>query len=244
MTRNRLLSILSIVAMTSPLVTAATTQLPGLDDDPLGAAPLEDLVGDGATASSHLTGKKIYVDPGHGGSDPGACPSPGTMRCEETWVLDVGLRVRNILQNHGASVRMSRTTDVYVSPGARASDANAWGAHRFVSIHLNSNDGTPGTGTEILICGSNSNTVDMANKMQDEISRHLGTVIRSGSPKQRCDLTVLSQTSMSANLAEVAFINNNNDWAKIDTATERQSAACAIAHSITRHYGLASPCTH
>lgn len=207
-------------------------------DEPTSALLAAILGEDEAGAATHLTGKKIYVDPGHGGSDSGACWGG---RCEDAWTLGAGLKLRDILVNQGASVRMSRTTDTYVSPGARASDANAWGAHRFVSIHLNSCGGCGGTGTEVLVCGSNSNTLNLASKIRSEITSHLS--LRDRGTKQRCDLTVLSQTNMPANLAEVAFIDNNNDWAKIDTSSEQQVAACSIAHAISLHYGTWSTCS-
>ncbi|MGF1574006.1 MAG: N-acetylmuramoyl-L-alanine amidase, partial [Sumerlaeia bacterium] len=84
---------------------------------------------------------KIYIDPGHGGSDPGAVNSTfGTQ--EAARVLYTGLELRNYLNADSANTsgggnwttRMSRTTNVSVSLSARSVDSNNWGSARFLSI--------------------------------------------------------------------------------------------------------------
>ncbi|GIO24765.1 hypothetical protein J11TS1_33460 [Oceanobacillus sp. J11TS1] len=67
--------------------------------------------------------KKIYLDPGHGGTDPGAA---GNGLQEKNITLAIALQVRNILNRDykGHSVRMSRTSDKTVSLAERTKDAN------------------------------------------------------------------------------------------------------------------------
>jgi len=73
---------------------------------------------------------KIYLDPGHGGSDPGA---RGNGLVEKDLNLAIALQIRSMLLNEyeGATIRMSRTNDRTVSLSQRTSDANAWGADFF-----------------------------------------------------------------------------------------------------------------
>lgn len=79
-----------------------------------------------ALAANGLAGKKIYVDPGHGGDDPGAVGANGLK--EKTVNLRVATVLKNCLVEYGgATVRMSRTTDKTVSLSARVTDANNWG---------------------------------------------------------------------------------------------------------------------
>ncbi|GGP12190.1 hypothetical protein GCM10011346_27200 [Oceanobacillus neutriphilus] len=83
---------------------------------------------------------KIYLDPGHGGSDTGAV---GQGLQEKHVTLAIALKIRNILNNsyQGHQIRMSRSTDSTVSLTARTNDANQWGADYFVSIHINAGGG-------------------------------------------------------------------------------------------------------
>ena len=83
---------------------------------------------------------KIYLDPGHGGSDPGAS---GNGLLEKDVTLAIALKINDILLKEyaGAETRLSRTTDKTVTLQERTDDANSWGADLFVSIHTNAFDG-------------------------------------------------------------------------------------------------------
>jgi N-acetylmuramoyl-L-alanine amidase len=107
-----------------------------------GAAGLAALpfVGNAAQAQDVSTnaGPKVYLDPGHGGTDPGAVANG--LR-EKNLTLDIAQRTKDILDRHGYQTRMSRTSDVTRSLEYRVNDANSWGASIFVSIHVNSGGG-------------------------------------------------------------------------------------------------------
>src|SRR5215470_4223475 len=95
-----------------------------------------------ATGPAFAAVPRIYIDPGHGGTDPGAT---GNGLQEKNVTLNISLQVRNILQatyGSGVSIRMSRTTDITRSLQWRTDDANAWGANIFVAIHINAGGGT------------------------------------------------------------------------------------------------------
>lgn len=76
----------------------------------------------------------ICLDPGHGGSEPGAIQN-GVEEKEVN--LDVALRARALLELRGYRVMMTRTTDVEISLARRCSAANKSGAEVFVSVHNN-----------------------------------------------------------------------------------------------------------
>lgn len=80
--------------------------------------------------------KKIIIDPGHGGEDPGASGKSGTM--EKTITLDIARRLKNRLENHKKyKVLMTRTRDVTVSLEERIEFANKHQGDLFISIHVN-----------------------------------------------------------------------------------------------------------
>lgn len=80
--------------------------------------------------------RRVVIDPGHGGSDPGAI-GPGGLR-ESAVTLDVARRVaERLATRYGVQVVLTRDRDVYVDLEARAAHANEAGADAFVSIHCN-----------------------------------------------------------------------------------------------------------
>ncbi|MDR2008783.1 MAG: N-acetylmuramoyl-L-alanine amidase [Alphaproteobacteria bacterium] len=78
---------------------------------------------------------RIFIDPGHGGRDPGAISSDKTIQ-EKNLVLDVAKELRDILeQNKEITVILSRDDDFYVPLNDRILWAQFLGAKMFVSIH-------------------------------------------------------------------------------------------------------------
>ena len=96
--------------------------------------------------------KKIVIDPGHGGADPGGV---GTGMQEKNVVLDTCKRFKALLDadtadNGGGgswTTFLTRSDDTFVELSARASYANSKGADRFMSIHSNAFAGTLPIGT-------------------------------------------------------------------------------------------------
>jgi N-acetylmuramoyl-L-alanine amidase len=86
----------------------------------------------------------VAIDPGHGGSptsDPNSLWDPGVVIgsvMEKNITLDLGLRLRKLLQSERVRVVMTRTTDQFVSITDRWNMAHAAGARLFVSLHANS----------------------------------------------------------------------------------------------------------
>jgi N-acetylmuramoyl-L-alanine amidase len=91
------------------------------------------------TQTAPLGGKTICLDPGHGGSDPGAVYSGGTIYLEEADInLDVSYGLAWLLEGDGATVAMTRRDDWYRSNNDRYTFCNAQGADILVSVHTNS----------------------------------------------------------------------------------------------------------
>jgi N-acetylmuramoyl-L-alanine amidase len=84
-----------------------------------------------------LGARRIVIDPGHGGHDPGTIGRGGLQ--EKDLVLDVSLRLEKMVRSElGAEVIMTRSTDAYVPLEERTAIANAKGADLFLSVHANS----------------------------------------------------------------------------------------------------------
>lgn len=80
--------------------------------------------------------KRIVLDPGHGGKDPGAV-GPNRLY-EKDVVLDIALKLKKILsKNPDFEVFLTRDKDVFVTLEQRTAIANGKNADLFVSIHTN-----------------------------------------------------------------------------------------------------------
>jgi len=98
--------------------------------------------------------KKVVIDAGHGGNDPGAVGRTGTY--EKNINLDIAKRLYSILRQEGIQVVMTRAQDRFVSLPSRVSIANNSGADLFLSIHSNANHVRSLYGFEVYYAGTNA----------------------------------------------------------------------------------------
>ena len=99
--------------------------------------------------------RKVVIDAGHGGNDPGAIGKTGLR--EKDLVLDIAKRVKGELNNNGIDVIMTRDRDRFVTLNRRPEMANENDADFFVSIHANSAKMAVAKGFEVYYL---SNAVD------------------------------------------------------------------------------------
>lgn len=175
----------------------------------------------------------IALDPGHGGSDPGAVYNG---RQEKDDNLRLAMAVGRILQENGVDVFYTRETDMYETPFKKATDANQAGADYFISFHRNSGE-NPNTaaGVQNLIYKKGGKSEEIAMAIQDNL---VGLGFRDLGIVERPNLVVLRRTGMPAVLIETGFINNNSDNVKFDE--DFDAIANAIADAILMSTG-ASP---
>ncbi len=145
----------------------------------------------------------VYIDPGHGGYDPGA---QGNGIVEKDIVLNYGLRLKEKLEANGIKVIMSRTSDVYVSLEDRSRGANNVNPDIFISIHINSAGATSASGIETFY----KKDIDkpLAEKIQSKLISYTGAVNRGAKWE---DFHVVRETNMPASLVECGFLTNVNE---------------------------------
>lgn len=171
---------------------------------------------------------KIFIDPGHGGTDSGAAAN-GLL--EKNITLQIALFLRDMLisEYDGVSVRLSRSIDQSVTLSQRTNAANSWGADYFVSIHINAGGGT---GFESYVYpGVSAPTTTYRNALHDEIVRSVDFADRG---KKTANFHVLRETSMSAILTENGFIDTIADANKLRNATFLQGIARAHATGLEK----------
>lgn len=169
--------------------------------------------------------KKVILDAGHGGWDPGATYFG---RQEKNDNLNLALAVGAILSQEGVDVVYTRTTDVYQTPFEKAEMGNQSGADYFLSIHRNAMP-VPATasGAETLVYENSGVPALMAENINAALQEvgftNLGVIERPG-------LVVLRRTRIPSALVEVGFIDNEADNQFFDRNFE--AIAQAIAHGI------------
>jgi N-acetylmuramoyl-L-alanine amidase len=118
-----------------------------------------------------LGARRIVIDAGHGGHDPGTIGRGGLQ--EKDLVLDVALRLEKMVRSElGAEVVMTRDSDVFIPLEERTAIANAKGADLFLSVHANSsrNSSASGIETYFLNFAANPHAEEVAAR-ENAISR-------------------------------------------------------------------------
>ncbi len=175
----------------------------------------------------------VVLDPGHGGSDPGAVGLSGTH--ESDMVLDICLRARALLSPY-VNVLLTRTTDYYISLTGRAAKSNSEQADVFCSVHLNAAGSESPSGFEIFTYYGTSSADRLAELIE---KNHTGLF-----PNQKnrglkeASFTVLRKTSAPAVLYEGCFLTNRVEEAMVMLESTRQKMAQAISSGILEFLGL------
>ncbi|MGJ3203564.1 N-acetylmuramoyl-L-alanine amidase [Geobacillus sp. FJAT-46040] len=177
---------------------------------------------------------KIFIDPGHGGTDTGAV---GNGLLEKDITLFIALEINRLLQNEyeGVSVQLSRTKDETVPLDERTDRANRWGADLYVSIHVNAGGGT---GYEDYIyheLSENSRTARIRDVLHEEVIR--ATRFRDRG-KKKANFHVLRETTMPAVLTENGFIDNEEDVKKLADTEFLRTIARGHVNGLERALGL------
>ena len=205
----------------------------------------------------------IVLDPGHGGSDPGAL---GFDLRESDLTLSIGKYCQQTLSQYAKTkVYMTRTSDTFVDLKPRADFAKSVGADLFVSLHINSSPASSANGAEIWVPSPgtwfpafNGVGEDLAREMLSKL-KALGLVDRetvwdnyevNGEKKYYPDgswadsLSVIRncrEAGIMAILVEHGFISNQSDAKFLSSEANLKKLGEADAQGIVDYYGLKLP---
>ena len=169
--------------------------------------------------------KRIYINPGHSDTDPGAVGYETERRLNE---IVSRFQRDHLLANYDCQVRMNPGTMGNLA--AIAADANGWGAELFVSNHFNAGGGD---GWEGLVY--NEARVPLGRIFEKHV---LAAGQNSRGVKLRPDLAVLRQTNMPAILNEGAFVDNLKDITDWNEEEELRKLAAAYAEAAAEALAL------
>lgn len=182
--------------------------------------------------------KKIVLDAGHGGKDPGAV---GFGLNEKTVVLDIVKRCKSALEKgwSGHAVYLTRSSDKFIELSGRASFANSRNADVFVSFHNNAATASAHgyedyVWTQAIASSSGALQKDI-RKCVLPVMKKYG--IRDRGAK-RANYAVLRLTKMKAILLEILFISNKKENDLLKSAKFKQDVAESVAEGIAAHLKL------
>ena len=192
------------------------------------------------STSGGLDGKIITLDAGHGGSDPGAIGSDGTK--EKNITLAITKIVKEILEDKGAKVYMTRTTDVDVF-GPNASDAEElqarvnvgekYNSDMFVSLHINSSVNKNIGGFSTYYYPKTDNDLRLAKNIQNKLAANFGV---DDLGVRQANFYVIKRISMPAVLVEMCFISNEKELTLMKGQWFQKKTARLIAEGIEQYF--------
>lgn len=178
-----------------------------------------------------LKGKTIVLDPGHGGKDNGTT-SPFTGTHEKTLTLATAKVVQAKLEDAGANVIVTRTTDTFVPLQQRADISNQNHADAFISFHYNdSNDPSVNGLVDFYYQKTRDNS--LATDILNEVSKATGL---QDNGTRFDNLDVLRNNSQPCTLIELGFVSNQQDDSVVESSNYRNKVAQGVLNGLIDYF--------
>ncbi len=178
--------------------------------------------------------RKIMIDIGHGGEDPGTISSLGDY--EKDLNLELGLRLKKALKREGYRLYLSRENDEYVDNKLRAQIANDKEVDIFISLHMNAMENNKEVdGVQVLYYpDQEANNERLGRKFLDQVVASTKAGDRGNIPRE--NLTVLKFTKMPAFILESGFMTNDEELLRLKDPNYQDKIVKGILNFIFEFY--------
>ena len=176
-----------------------------------------------------LKGKTIIIDPGHGGSDPGAVTNNNDY--EKHYTLDISRRIQKELIKKGANVILLRTKDTNPSLYQRVKKINRSKGDFLISVHVNSFINGLANGTETYYYKKSERLA--AKYIQKHLNQELN--LRNNGIKH-ARMYVLKYSNIPGVLIEPCFMTNKKEYALLKTTAFRNKIAKGTVLGLEEYY--------
>lgn len=188
-----------------------------------------------------LLGKVIYLDPGHGGPDPGAL----SKELKEADInLSISLKTQKTLEQMGAIVYLTRYGDYDLSVpntinrkrsdlSRRGNIINRSGCDLYLSIHLNADTSSIWKGAQMFYDDVNANNEKIAKIFQEKFAKNLKT---KREYKKKDNLYLSKRVTRPGILIEAGFITNSNERYLLKTDEYQQKIANTILEATIKYF--------
>lgn len=188
-----------------------------------------------------LLGKVIYIDPGHGGKDPGAV-------YKDIYEADINLsiskKIYDILISKGAIVYLTRDGNYDLSVtnalnrkrsdlSRRANIINRSMCDIYISIHLNAESSSVWSGAQVFYDDVNPKNKEIAQIMQEVLAKNFRT---NRKYKETNEMYLHKRVTRPGVLIEVGFISNPNERYLLTKDYYQQRLATSIVSGIEIYF--------
>ncbi len=182
-----------------------------------------------------LSGITVMLDPGHGGNDSGATGPLGYAYAEKTINLNNALALQTELVRNGATVLMTRTTDVELTLDQRLTQSRNARPDLFISIHANSMDNNVDISK---ISGFSAYYREdfaqgITQRIHDAVINSLSMPSKGVHDK---NFYVTRGTWTPSILLEAGFVPNPGDFEKLTDPTGQAAFARTVTEAIVGHF--------
>ncbi len=172
---------------------------------------------------------KVFIDPGHGGEDPGAVAN-GVKETDLN--LKIAKKLKSKLEKKNINVQMTREKEETISLYERANMANKYDGDIFVSIHQNSFTSGNAYGIETYYHRDKSQHKSYADIIQKSLIKNTNSFDRG---IKTANFVVLRETVMPSALIECGFITNLNEVNKLKSDAYQEKIAEGVSNAISEY---------
>ncbi|MGH2813278.1 MAG: N-acetylmuramoyl-L-alanine amidase [Actinomycetota bacterium] len=181
-----------------------------------------------------LSGKRIVIDPGHGGEDPGHLSPSGDSESEICF--RIAASVAQLLETESASAVLTRGPNDGPEDSDRSEIANWVGADLFLSIHLNAHSNESASGAATYFFEHDSVASEPGEHLADGLRRALVESGRQDCRSHGRNYPLLRETRMPAIVVEPCFLTNPEEAKFLADPEGIQATAVAIVRGIRNYF--------
>ncbi|HEY0485606.1 MAG TPA: N-acetylmuramoyl-L-alanine amidase [Mycobacteriales bacterium] len=184
-----------------------------------------------------LVGKRIVIDPGHGGAERGVVVTDGLLQWSEAdLVYDLAARLEGRLAALGVRVDLTRGRDTRSGDRERAAFANSTDADLLISLHLDGHRNPQASGVATYFYGTGSGvSSSVGERLAHLVQREI--VVRTGLLDDRTHgktWELLRLTRMPAVRVEAGYLTSPADRARLVDPSFRDAVAEAVLVAVQR----------
>ena len=189
------------------------------------------------TMNTPISNKKIGIDPGHGGIDPGAVSRTGVKEAEIN--LKIALKLKEIIKTNGGSVIITREKENALLDNKREDlEQRREIIERelcdiFITIHLNSFKDSRYYGAQVFYKKDSQESMILADCIQEEL-RILLDENNTRVPQERDDVYLLRELDIPAVLVECGFLSNEWEEKLLQSDKYQEKIALGIYNGIIK----------
>ncbi len=187
-----------------------------------------------ADSGPNLLGKRIVIDPGHGGDDRGGVTDDV---CESDLVFDLATRLEGRLTALGVTTWLTRGPNSTTDDATRAQFANEQGADLMLSLHIDASPSPHANGVATYYYGTGGVSSTIGERFADLVQREI--VARTGMLDARIHpktWTMLLLTAMPTVRLELGYLSSPMDLPRLVDPSFRDRVAEGLLAAIQRLY--------